>query len=242
MQPFITKVKLSLLLVCLLSVQSLFAEQPKTYTFGVIVFPPLSVILPGSKECVGEAIDRTRHIIESSGHQFKFVCAPPARIYKMMELGQVDFTINVKSTKLLKPHTTFVEPLFTLLNLQMYEYEKDAAKTISGIRGFDYLGFREKLIEEGYTFSDLSTPKDSVAMFFKGRTKALITYQRPISHYLKNYLGDVLPKGIIKKDLLSMGTYYGVSKQSKHHDELITLLQNFIKANGAPDFISYRPQ
>ena len=231
-------IKVVLIALSILSLGNLYSDSPRSYTFGVIVFPPLSVKSSDSTGCEGEAIDRTRHIIEASGNKFTLLCAPPARIYKMMELGQVDFTINVKSTELLKPYTTFIDPRFTTLKLQLYEYDKKGPNTISGIRGFVYLGYRQELIEQGFVFSDSSNPRDSVAMFFKERTKALVTYQRPISHYINTSLNGKLPDNIVVRELLSIGTYYGISKRSEYHDELVDIFNKYITQSGAEQFIS----
>jgi polar amino acid transport system substrate-binding protein len=191
---------------------------------------------PGTNECVGKAIDITRTILKTSGYQLKIICAPAARIYKMMEQGKVDFTINVKSTRQLQPHTTFIEPLFTVLNLQLYSYAQKEPLTIAAIRGFDYLGHRQRLETKGYIFSDLATAEDAITMFIRGRTRALITYERPFNNYLKHALNNKLPDGISVSNLQSIGTYYGISKRSPIHDEIMNFFTSYISENQITEF------
>ena len=213
-----------------------FVVTAKTYTMGAFVFPPLSMQKEGTTECYGPAIDITRRIIESAGHELDVLCAPASRIYKMMAQGKVDFTINIKSTQLLKPHTTFIEPRFTTIKLQLFEYDLDMPKIVSGIRGFDYLGYRGKLINEGYQFSDLATSDESITVFIKQRTKALLTYDMLINTYIESYLDNKLPSSIIAKDIITIGSHYGVSNHSPAHKEVIKILSDYAAEYDVTEF------
>ena len=213
-----------------------YADTAKTFTMGAFVFPPLSMQKEGTTECYGPAIEISQRIIESAGHKLNVLCAPANRIYKMMAQGKVDFTINIKSTKLLKPHTTFIEPRFTTIKLQMLEYDLDMPKIVSGIRGFDYLGYRGKLVQEGYQFSDLATSDESITVFIKQRTKALLTYDMLINTYRKTYMNNELPAGVTSKDIITIGSHYGVSNHSPLHDEVIQIFSDYVSEFSIKEF------
>ena len=72
----------------------------------------------------------------------------------MIEQGTVDFTVNVKSTQSILPHTTYIEPSFTTIKLNVYTHPNEQPLRIAGIRGFDYLGHRQALVNQSYTFSE----------------------------------------------------------------------------------------
>ena len=109
---------------------------------------------------------------------------------------------------------------------------------VSGIRGFDYLGHRQRIEKEGYQFNDLASANDAIEVFFRGRTKALITYEQPFANYLKTKLDNKLPEGISLTEIQSIGTYYGVSKASPSHDAVIELLSDYIVDTGVSEFLS----
>ena len=192
--------------------------------------------LEGTTECYGPAIDITKRIIESAGHKLKVLCAPASRIYKMMAQGKVDFTINIKSTQLLKPHTTFIDPRFTTVKLQLLEYDKDMPKIVSGIRGFDYLGYRGKLVSEGYEFSDLATSDEAINVFIKQRTKALLTYDLLINTYINKHMNNEFPEGLSIKDIITLGSHYGVSNHSSNFEEVTNLLRDYVTKHGIKEF------
>lgn len=228
----------SVLLINLLVISSsYYAGSSKSFTLGITIFPPLTMQDETTNECNGVAIDVSRKIIQHSGHGLKVICAPAARIYKMMEQGTVDFTVNVKSTRQLEPHATFMEPRLTAIKLQLYTHDKDMPSLVAGIRSFDYHGYRQQLEKQNYQFVDVANADDAITMFIKERTKALITYERPFKSYLKRHLNNHVPTGITVEEFLSIGIYYGVSRHSTNHDELISVISQYTEDTGIAEFI-----
>ena len=109
-------------------------------------------------------------------------------------------------------------------------------KIVSGIRGFDYLGYRNKLVQDGYEFSDLATSDESITVFIKRRTKALLTYDMLIDTYMDKYLNNKLPENLTILEIISIGSHYGVSVHSKYHDEIISILNDYMAKNSIKEF------
>ena len=189
-------------------------------TFGAIVFPPHTTFDEKTKECVGDSIISTRHILRQYDIEMDVVCASAIRIYKLIESGDADITINVKSTNALKQNVTFIDIPYQSLSLALYSHESIASqRTISGIRGFDYHGQRERLLANGFEFVDLPNSLSALQVFIKRRSSHLISYQGPVEYYLKEF-SEKLQEPLMVTPLLSVDTFYAISKKSHLATEL----------------------
>jgi polar amino acid transport system substrate-binding protein len=199
-----------------LSITPLFAQIINNkITVGLSVLPPFSEML-SDNQCGGTYVDAVKQLIyESSPFDVSVVCAPPIRIYRMIEAGNVDLTINVKTTKRLIQHVTFHPMLFSNLSLVLYTHENRPEKSIAAIRGFDYHGFRQKFTEEDYQFVDVPNGMDAVEIFLRERSASLLLYEGTFEWYLSKN-NEVLIKNIIKSDLQLVPTYFAVSNRSEH--------------------------
>ncbi|WP_027672215.1 substrate-binding periplasmic protein [Rheinheimera baltica] len=197
--------------------------------FGVHNFPPYFV-LNSPDDCSGEAVELTRRILESETVKVTAVCATPARLYKMLELGEVDATINIKHTKALPQNVSFVAPPYAQLSLVLLTHGAAVARekrlTVAAIRGFDYHGQRQLLEEKGYSFIDLPDSISAVELFVKGRSSALLTYEAPFNYYLKQH-GKPFATHYQRFALDAIDTYYVVSNLSPHKDYISNTLQRY---------------
>jgi len=157
---------------------------------GVHNFPPYFV-MQGSDNCAGEAVELTRSILQRDNVKLTTICATPARLYKMLQRGEVDLTINIKHTRALPDNVSFVATPYVQLSLVLLTHGAAVAReklpTIAAIRGFDYHGQRQLLADKGYGFIDLPDSISAVEMFIKGRSSALLTYEAPFNHYLQQH-------------------------------------------------------
>ncbi|MEH8018112.1 transporter substrate-binding domain-containing protein [Rheinheimera muenzenbergensis] len=164
--------------------------QAAEIRLGVHNFPPYFV-MQDSNNCGGEAVELTRKLLQTDNIKVTAVCATPARLYKLLQSGDVDLTINIKHTKALPDNVSFIAPPFVQLSLVLLTHGAAVARekqpTIAAIRGFDYHGQRQILTEKGYTFIDLPDSISAVEMFIKGRSSALLTYDAPFDYYLKQH-------------------------------------------------------
>ncbi|MDP5137909.1 transporter substrate-binding domain-containing protein [Rheinheimera baltica] len=205
--------------------------------FGVHNFPPYFV-LNSPDDCSGEAVELTRRILESETVKVTAVCATPARLYKMLELGEVDATINIKHTKALPQNVSFVAPPYAQLSLVLLTHGAAVARekrlTVAAIRGFDYHGQRQLLEEKGYSFIDLPDSISAVELFVKGRSSALLTYEAPFNYYLQQHK---LPfeKHYKRQVLEHIDAFYVVSKQSVHK----AYIQQKLSQYAAKEQLSY---
>ena len=205
------------LLVLLTSFSSLGEELA---TFGAIVFPPHTTFDDKTKECVGDSIISTRHILRQYDIEMDVVCASAIRIYKLIESGKVDITINVKSTNALKHNVTFINTPYQSLSLALYSHESIASqRTISAIRGFDYHGQRQRLLANGFEFVDLPNSLSALQVFVKRRSSHLISYQGPAEYYLREFT-EKLQEPLMVTPLLSVDTHYAISKKSLYTAKL----------------------
>jgi polar amino acid transport system substrate-binding protein len=189
-------------------------------TLGILVFPPHSRLDEVTNECVGRFISITEKILAEYAINLDVVCAPPIRIYRLLEHADVDFVINIKSTKALPKDIVFVDTPFNTLSLSLYTRKNSQSeKSIAAIRGFGYHGFRTKLTAQGYEFIDLPTSISAIRLFLKKRTNHLISYRSPVDYYVQEKKLNI-KEGVSVLPLIEVPTYYGISAQSPHLEKL----------------------
>ncbi|GAB59317.1 transporter substrate-binding domain-containing protein [Rheinheimera nanhaiensis] len=185
---------------------------------GVHNFPPYFV-MSDNENCGGEAVELTRHLLQTDTIKLTTVCATPARLYKLLQSGEVDLTINIKQTKALPDNVSFVATPYVQLSLVLLTHgaavARDKVPTIAAIRGFDYHGQRQVLTDKGYTFIDLPDSISAVEMFIKARSSALLTYEEPFNHYLHQH-NLPFAKHYQCQLLEHIDAFYVISEQSLH--------------------------
>lgn len=230
----------SVILVMTMCYFMFFTEQTwasKRVTLGTSIFPPHILFDDEKGECVGVSIDVLRAILVESDTTLDVVCASPIRIYKLIESGDVDFTINVKSTNLLSPYVDFVEPPFSVLKMKLYSHGKLSQKgSIAAIRGFDYNGQRQILIKDGYEFVDLPNSITAIQLFLKNRTEHLISYVGPFEYY-KEHHSLSLPADVIEKQVLNINTFIAIAKNSENNLHLQKAFEQYALYNDVELFV-----
>ena len=185
---------------------------------GVHNFPPYFV-MTDNEHCGGEAVELSRNLLQNSDIKLTTVCATPARLYKMLQSGEVDLTINIKHTKALPDNVSFVATPFVQLSLVLLTHGAAVARekqpSIAAIRGFDYHGQRQVLGDKGYSFIDLPDSISAVEMFIKGRSSALLTYEAPFNYYLQQH-NLPFEKHYHCQVLEHIDAFYVISQQSAH--------------------------
>lgn len=196
------------------------ASASSKVTLGVLLFPPHSQIDELTGKCVGRIVTITQKILAEYNINVDVVCAPPIRIYRLLENAEVDFTINIKSTQALPKDIVFVDTPFSTLQLDLYSHKNALAmKSIAAIRGFSYHGFRTKLLDEGYEFFDLPTSISAIQLFIKKRTSHLISYRAPVDYYIEEQQLN-FKETVFVEPLLEIPTYFGISGQSPQLETL----------------------
>ncbi|WP_100641217.1 substrate-binding periplasmic protein [Alteromonas facilis] len=231
--------KLHLLVLCtsLLAILPYAHAERKTVVLGASLFPPSAYIDKDSGECVGENIDVSRKVLAHYDIKLEVVCTLPARMYRLIKNSEVDFTVNVKSTTDLRPYVEFVEPPLKNLIINLYRHANDnELKTISAIRGFEYNGGRQNLVDQNYRFIDLPTAEAALQLFLKRRTSALISYQSNVLHLMQQN-GLSFPNEVTVTPLLEVNAYFGVAKGSEHFDLLWHAFNDYAEVNDLTYFV-----
>lgn len=204
---------------------SIFARE--NVTLGILVFPPHSEIDEQTNECAGGFITITKKILAEYAIKVDVVCAPPIRIYRLLENAEIDFTINIKSTQALPKDIMFVDPPFSMLNLDLYSHENaPSLKSVAAIRGFGYHGFRAKWMAKGYHFIDLPTSISAIQLFLKKRSGHLMSYRSPVEYYVKEKKLDISDSVAIVP-LVRVPTYFAISGKSPHSEKLQAALSDY---------------
>jgi hypothetical protein len=228
-------VKLKTLSVFLLLFSCALNAENKI-TLGVVLFPPDSVLDISTKECVGDFIEITRQVLLEYSINIDTVCAPPIRIYRFLKNGDVDFTINIKSTKAMPKNMVFTEIPFHTLNLNLYAHQSaKEQKNVAVIRGFGYHGYRDKLVGEGFKVIELPTSVASLEVFLKKRSSHLLAYQSPVNYYLHMNKVD-LGEYITVTPLLDIPTYYAISGSSPHLEKLLGAFNHYATKHRLENF------
>tara|TARA_R110000868_G_scaffold144619_1_gene363912 strand:+ start:262 stop:1032 length:771 start_codon:yes stop_codon:yes gene_type:complete len=231
------KKRLYVLFICMSIIWPQANAEQQTVILGASLFPPSAYIDKSTGKCVGENIDVTSKILAHYNIKLEVVCTLPARMYLLVKNSEVDFTVNVKSTRALSPYVEYVAPPLKKLVINLYRYGTNSEfKTISAIRGFDYNGSRQKFVDRNYQFVDLPTAESALQLFLKRRSDALISYQSNVTH-LKQQNAITFPKEITVTPLLEVNAYYGITKGSANFDLLRHVLKDYAEQHNLEYFV-----
>ncbi len=224
------------LLLVITLMASGYLQAKQTITMGVVVFPPLTVIDENSGKCVGRVIDVTRKIFEAYQYDVDAFCIGAARIFKMVESGEVDLTLNIKSTSALAKNALFIEPKYTDLQLNFYQNsDLSTDYPVAAIRSYDYNGFRQKFVQKGMQIVDLTGSLDTLQLFASGRAYGVLSYAGPYNYYI-NQIPHNKVKNILIENLAEIPSHYAVSRKSKHLNAIISILRDYAIRNGLVEF------
>lgn len=222
--------------LCLLAFLPEAKAKQESVTLGASLFPPSAYIDPKSGKCVGENIDVATEILSHYDIKLNVVCTLPARMYRLVKNAEVDFTVNVKTTKVLKPYVEFIEPPLKELVINVYQYNDSNVKTISAVRNFDYNGVRKRLVDEHYRFVDLPTSEAALQMFLKRRVEALISYQSNVKHFSEqNAL--IFPADVIVTPQLKVNAHFGIASGSEHFELLKAVFSDYAEKRQLTYFV-----
>lgn len=208
--------------------RSIPLESDNTIILGVVEFPPLVIKDGEGLGCHGEAVTISRTVLELLGYKVLVECPPPARLFERIRQGQVDITVNVKSTKALVNNVTFFEKPFSYLSLVLMTNTRlEGDKTVAAIRGYDYVGLRRELTDRNYTFFDMPNSTDAIQLFQFGRTTHLVTYEAPYLYHIERVPDNIDDLTIsMRRDI---PTFFAVSNKSKRKAEILDRLTSLFE-------------
>lgn len=249
-QPWFTAAIRQLLCVALLVPVSTAAAATESYRsdtlsgaattpsrpvrMGIHNFPPEFIVSKDGTSCGGIGFEFLRTLLQQAELQLEPVCVTPARMYLLLDHNEIDFSINIKSTKALVDVANppvFAEPPYMMLQLVVYSHSRRANSihdgSIAMIRGFDYQGERQQLSNAGLRPVDLPDAVSAIEMFLKGRTEHLITYDGPFKAYLAAAKRDLVEPAskLNRKTLQEIPTYVVIGAQSPYRAQLESLLR-----------------
>jgi len=201
---------------------------------GIHNFPPDFVVSTDGKSCAGEGYLLAKKIFTQAGFDLTAICTTPARMYVLLEQGEVDFSINVKTTAAISKAHQFIEPAYMAMQLMLYSHPLSSTapqdKTVAAIRAFDYLGQRQQLIQQGYQLVDMPDSISAVQLFLHQRTQHLISYQGPFVAFSSTQATNVM-SGLKQKKLAEIDAYFVVSAASAHRQQIIEIVQLYAKTH-----------
>lgn len=210
------------------------AVPDKILRMGIHNFPPDFVVSADGKSCSGEGYLLAQRLFAQAGFKLKAVCTTPARMYLLLDQGEVDFSINVKTTVAISKTHQFVEPAYMPMQLMLYSHALSSAapqdKTVAAIRSFDYLGQRQQLLQQGYQLVDMPDSISAIQLFLHQRTQHLISYQGPFAAYAAQQPTDLVVN-LKQKKLAEIDAYFVVSAASHDHQRIIEVLQHYAKTH-----------
>lgn len=202
------------------------SAEKQPITLAVIDFPPFTILNRESMVCDGPFVDRVLEIFEASPYSINVVCNPPARLFRRLGTGDVDFTINISSTKGIQGKVEFFNRPFSFINLSLVSYLDAQQDTVASVRAYDYAGSRQVLSEQGYRFIDVPSPVDAVRIFLHRRSEHIITYKGPFEYMLKQ-MGETFEDRFIVETIASIPTYFAVSKTSVHSEGITAWIASY---------------
>ncbi|MFT6992701.1 MAG: hypothetical protein ACJASL_004701 [Paraglaciecola sp.] len=189
-----------------------------------------------TSECIGSVIDVTKKILAEHGQEVDVICAPPSRIYQLMKEGEVDFTVNVKTTDSLPPQTSFVDTPFRKIEVELYSYiNTEFRNDIAAIKDFSYHGYRDNLTQQGYTFFDMPTGISAIQFFIKNQTGNLLAYSSTVDYYINVKNLDIRDK-ISSQAMIEVNSHYAISNNSPSKQKLLEIFNNYAREHNVITF------
>jgi hypothetical protein len=213
---------------------ALIGKALDTVVMGVHHFPPDFIVSADGKNCGGAGVELARAILAAAALTLETRCVMPARMYLLMERGEIDLTINIKSTEALanQPAPVFVEPPYMALQLVLYSHKKTSQAptddSISAIRAFDYHGQRKRLTAQGHQFVDVADAGKAIEVFLHQRTEHLLTYEGPFRAYLQQHNPGMLDH-LERRAIDSIPTYFVVSGKSQHQTKVVNAIEQYAR-------------
>lgn len=205
--------------------------EPVVLKMGVHNFPP-DIVVNADGSCGGPGLVLSQRIFADAGMLVEPVCITPARMYLLLDSGDIDFSINIKSTLKLSRQHVPVAPAYSELQLVLYTHQHSSNATrddsVAAIRAFDYQGQRQQLLQRGYIFVDLPDSVSASQFFLHQRSQHLLTYDGPFRAYLQSQQPELL-KTLQRKPITSIDTFYILSAQSKHQASMQQAIRQFAK-------------
>lgn len=202
---------------------------------GVHHFPPDFIVSKDGQTCGGAGVDMARTILARAGLTLETRCVLPARLYVLLEKGDIDLTINIKSTAALasQPPPVFVDPPYMALQLVLYSHKKTSAApnddSVSAIRAFDYQGQRKQLVARGYRFNDAADAGQAIDMFLHQRTEHLLTYEGPFRAYIQQHDPTVLNR-LDRRAIENIPAFFVVSAKSAQQSQIVQAINSYAAA------------
>lgn len=222
-------------LLCLLSRPlPATAATPLHLKMGLHNFPPDFVVSPDGQSCGGPGFELTRQIFAQHQIEIEAVCVTPARMYLLLDTGELDFSINIKSTKALSAlqnaQHQFIAPPYSQLQLVMYSHKASSAaprdNSVALIRGFDYQGQRASLLQRGFVLVDLPDSISASELFLHQRSQHLLTYDGPFRAYALAKDAALLAQ-FERRALSSIDTFYVLSARSAHKTQMQQAIETY---------------
>ncbi|MGS2720793.1 hypothetical protein [Paraglaciecola aestuariivivens] len=213
-----------------------FGLAKDSVVMGVLIFPPFVMLDEKTSECKGDVIDRTREILADYIKTLEILCAPPSRMYSLMDNHKIDFTIHTKHTPSLPSDTLYVDTPFGEYSISLYSHNAAKSKNdIAAIKGFTYLGFRDKLKQQGYEFFDMPNTISAIQLFIKKKSSHLIAYDSAVEFYTGEKELD-LSKDISKKVITKIVSHFAISAQSPLKSDLEAWFNDYAKKHQLSHF------
>lgn len=220
----------------------------KQIRMGVHNFPPEFYLQEpdgAPAVCGGPGVEQTARILATAELALVPVCVTPARMYLLLQSGDIDLSINVKSTKALQagPNQSehhFAQPPYMDLELMLYSHSRTSQaptdNSVAAIRGFDYQGQRQALNARGYRLMDVSDATGAIDLFLHFRTEHLISYRAPFDSYLANQAAVPDASRWRASKLSTVPAYYVISAKSPHADLLLQTFEHYAKRHQCRQF------
>lgn len=198
---------------------------------GLHNFPP-EIVVNADGSCGGPGLELSRKVFATLGMQVEPVCITPARMFLLLDSGDIDFSINIKSTqKLSRQHLAAATP-YSELQMAMYSHPPRSKaprdNSVAAIRAFDYQGKRQQMLQRGYQFVDLPDSITATQFFLQQRSQHILTYDGPFRAYLQTHNPEVL-KDLQRQAITSIDTFYVLSARSPHQQAMLQAVQIFAK-------------
>lgn len=197
---------------------------------GIHNFPPDFSVSKDGNQCGGRAVEVLDHILLPQGYEIVPVCTTPARMYRLLDTGDIDLSISTITNKLISKTHSFLLPPYLELELVLYSHSPATGapqdNTVAAIRGFDYQDMRGQMLKNGYKFIDMPDAISAVNFFMHQRSAHLLTYQGPFLYFMQHNNPEALTK-FEYKSLIKIDIQVVVSARSRYRSQVIKMLSNY---------------
>lgn len=203
--------------------------KEEALTVGYVEFPPLSYTNADGK-ADGSLIHLATKLLNTSGHQYKFIALPSKRVMAYLPTGVIDLWIGIDTHEKLRDFAIVGKQIISKIKLNIYSTNIQNKvvladlnnKSVIIIRGFNYGGILNYLNNQDNKITTFitNTHHSAFNMLLAKRSPYMIAYEAPVNIELEKQKIN-----LHSSEIFELPLYLTISKKTPNAEALLKRLE-----------------